>query len=42
MSVDTELQRHRQDWDNFMRLTFIGAVGVAVLLILMALFLVKT
>ncbi len=40
MSVDTELQRHRQDWDGFVRLTIFVAGGVAVLLILMAAFLV--
>jgi hypothetical protein len=42
MSVDTELQRHRQDWESFLRFTFIGAAGIAVLLILMALALVRT
>lgn len=42
MSVDTELQRHRQDWEGFVRLTIFVAAGVAVLLILMAAFLVKT
>ncbi len=42
MSVDTELQRHRQDWDGFVRLTIFVAGGVAVLLILMAAFLVTT
>jgi len=41
MSVDTELQRHRQDWDDFVRLTTYVAGGVIALLILMAIFLVK-
>jgi len=41
MSVDTELQRHRQDWEDFVRLTTYIAGGVIALLILMAIFLVK-
>ena len=40
MSVDSELQRHRQDWLGFVRLTTYAAVIVASILILMALFLV--
>ncbi|HLF58631.1 MAG TPA: aa3-type cytochrome c oxidase subunit IV [Alphaproteobacteria bacterium] len=42
MSVDSELQRHRQDWEGFVRLTMIASAGVIVLLALMAAFLVKT
>ena len=42
MSVDSELQRHREDWENFMGLTVKITVGIAVLLVLMAVFLVKT
>jgi len=41
MSVDTELQRHRQDWEDFVRLTLYVGSGVVALLILMAIFLVK-
>ena len=41
MSVDSELQRHRQDWEDFVRRTTYVASGVIVLLILMAIFLVK-
>ncbi len=40
MSVDSELQRHRQDWQGFMRLTVYSTATVAAVLILMALFLV--
>ena len=42
MSVDSELQRHRDDWEHFMGLTVKIATGIAVLLILMAIFLVKS
>jgi hypothetical protein len=41
MSVDSELQRHRADWENFMGLTVKITGGLAVLLILMAVFLVN-
>ena len=42
MSVDSELQRHRADWENFMGLTVMITVAIAVLLVLMAIFLVKS
>jgi len=42
MAADSELQRHRQDWEGFVRLTVWASGSVAVLLILMALFLVHT
>jgi len=42
MSVDTELKRHREDWEGFMHLTMTVGAGVALLLILMAIFLVKS
>ena len=40
MSADSELQRHREDWHGFMRLTTYSAITVAVIVILMALFLI--
>lgn len=42
MTVDTELQRHQQDWDHFIHLTFKILGGIIVLLIAMAIFLVRT
>lgn len=40
MSVDSELQRHQQDWHGFMRLTTYCGSTVVVILILMAIFLI--
>lgn len=40
MSVDSDLQRHRQDWHGFMRLTIYSTATVAAILILLAVFLV--
>jgi hypothetical protein len=39
MSAESELQRHRQDWHGFVRLTVYSSAIVAGILILMALFL---
>jgi len=39
MAEDFDMRTHRQTWDNFIKLTNYGVVGVALLLILMALFL---
>lgn len=38
MSADSELQRHRQDWHGFMRLTIYATAVVAIILTLLALF----
>jgi hypothetical protein len=42
MAVDSELQRHRQDWEGFMRITVCVSGTIAAALILMAIFLVHT
>ncbi|MFZ0694397.1 MAG: aa3-type cytochrome c oxidase subunit IV [Alphaproteobacteria bacterium] len=39
MSVNNELQRHQQDWNEFVRFTTYAGAGIIVLLILMAVFL---
>ena len=39
MSVDNELQRHQQDWNEFVRFTTYASAGIILLLILMAYFL---
>ena len=40
MAANAELERHRQDWQDFVRLVTYGVGTIATILILMALFLV--
>jgi hypothetical protein len=40
MAANAELERHREDWHDFVRLMTYTVAAVAVLLILMAIFLV--
>jgi hypothetical protein len=39
MAEEFDMQAHRETWGSFIKLTNYGVVGVALLLILMALFL---
>lgn len=39
MAEDFDMNAHRQTWGNFVKMTNYGVVGIALLLILMALFL---
>ena len=39
MADDFDMRSHREMWENFIKLTNYGVVGVALLLIVMALFL---
>lgn len=40
MSLDSDLQRHQRDWQGFIRLVAICSATTAVILVLMAVFLV--
>lgn len=42
MAADTELQRHKQDYDGFIRLTTWIIGGIVLGLVLMAIFLIKS
>ena len=39
MSIDAELQRHRETWNAFTQLLKWGTIGIVLILALMALFL---
>lgn len=39
MTIDAELQRHRQDWDGFTKFVKYGTSAVILVLVLMAVFL---
>lgn len=39
MTIDSELQRHRETWHGFTQFVKYGSAAVAIILILMAIFL---